>query len=74
VQTTEGVKKNVTPNDLAGNVDIASIAGEHRKGYELYSFVLKDANFYKKQKQFSNEDSPDNARAFRGLASDRLHE
>ena len=72
-QTTDGVKKNVTPNDLAGNVDIASIATTP-KGYEAYSFVLKDAAFYKSEAIYKDQKTVDNARAFRSLSSDRLHQ
>lgn len=72
-QTLDTVKKNVTPNDLAGGVDIASIAMTP-KGFDAYSFVLKDANFYKVEAVYKDQKTVDNAKAFRSLSSDRLHQ
>ena len=72
-QTTDTVKKNVTANELAGSVDIASIATTP-KGYEAYSFVLKDAAFYKVEAIYKDQKTVDNARAFRSLSNDRLHQ
>jgi hypothetical protein len=50
VQTTEGVKKNVTPNDLAGNVDIASIATTPKD--TNYIVLCLKTQIFIKQKQF----------------------
>ena len=72
-QPTETVKKNVTTNDLAGGVDIASIAMSP-KGYEAYSFVLQDSAFYKVEAIYKDQRTVDNARSFRLLSSDRLHQ
>jgi len=73
-QTSDGVKKNVSPNDLAGSVDIASIA-TLPKGYEAYgNLVLKDADFYKSEAIYKDQRTVDNARALRQLSSDRLHQ
>ena len=72
-QTTDTVKKNVTPNDLTNGVDIASIATTP-KGYEAYSFVLKDSAFYKVEAIYKDQKTVDNARALRSLSSDRLHQ
>ena len=72
-QTSDTVKKNVTTNDLAGGVDIASIATTP-KGYEAYSFVLKDSAFYKVEAIYKDQKTVDNARAFRSLSSDKLHQ
>ena len=72
-QTSDTVKKNVTTNDLAGSVDIASIATTP-KGYEAYSFVLKDSAFYKVEAIYKDQKTVDNARAFRSLSSERLHQ
>lgn len=72
-QTTDTVKKNVTANELAGSVDIASMATTP-KGYEAYSFVLKDAAFYKVEAIYKDQKTVDNARAFRSLSNDRLHQ
>lgn len=72
-QTTDTVKKNVNANELAGSVDIASIATTP-KGYEAYSFVLKDAAFYKVEAIYKDQKTVDNARLFRSLSNDRLHQ
>jgi hypothetical protein len=73
-QTSDGVKKNVSPNDLAGSVDIASIA-TLPNGYEAYgNLVLKDADFYKSEAIYKDQRTVDNARALRRLSSDRLHQ
>lgn len=74
--STETVKKNVQSNDLAGNVDIASIATQP-KGYDLYSqLVIKDVAFYKVEDIYKNQRTIDNVRLMRGLqgGSDRLHQ
>lgn len=72
-QTTETLNRNVEPNDLAGSVDIASIAIAP-KGYEAYGFVLQDAAFYKVEAIYKDQKTVDNARAFRSLSNDRLHQ
>lgn len=75
-QTTETVNKNVSPNDLAGGVDIASIATQP-KGYDVYSqLTLKDAAFYKVEDIYKNQKTIDNLKLLRGLrgGSDRLHQ
>lgn len=74
--STETVKKNVQSNDLAGSVDIASIATQP-KGYDLYSqLVIKDVAFYKVEDIYKNQRTIDNVRLMRGLqgGSDRLHQ
>ena len=72
-QSIDTVNKNVSANELAGNVDIASIATTP-KGYEAYSFVLQDAAFYKVEAIYKDQKTVDNARAFRSLSNDRLHQ
>lgn len=72
-QSIDTVNKNVSANELAGNIDIASIATTP-KGYEAYSFVLKDAAFYKVEAIYKDQKTVDNARAFRSLSNDRLHQ
>lgn len=72
--TIDTVNKNVTPNDLAGGVDIASMAILPR-GYEAYgNLVLKDADFYKVEAIYKDQRTVDNAKALRQLSSDRLHQ
>ena len=72
-QTSDTVNKNVTTNDLAGGVDIASIAIAP-KGFDAYSFVLQDTAFYKIEAIYKDQKTVDNARAFRSLSNDRLHQ
>lgn len=75
-QRTDTVKKNVQTNDLAGGVDIASIATQP-KGYDAYSqLVMRDAAFYKVEDIYKNQKTVDNLRLLRGLqsGSDRLHQ
>jgi len=75
-QQMDSVKKNVLPNELAGGVDIASIAMTP-KGYETYSIVtLRDVPFYRAEPIYKDQKTVDNARVFRGLTggSDSLHQ
>lgn len=75
-QQMDTVKKNVLPNELAGGVDITSIA-TIPKGYEAYSIVtLRDVPFYKAEPIYKDQKTIDNARVFRGLTggSDAKHQ
>jgi len=75
-QQMDTVKKNVLPNELAGGIDIASIAMVP-KGYETYSIVtLRDVTFYKAEPIYKDQRTVDNAKVFRGLTggSDALHQ
>ena len=73
-QQTETVKKNVQPNELAGGVDIASIATQP-KGFDVYATtIMKDGAFYAPKDIYGNQKTIDNARALRQLSSDRLHQ
>jgi hypothetical protein len=76
-QTSDGqVKRNVQPNEVAGGVDIASIATQP-KGYDVYGqMTLKDASFYKVEDIYKGQTTVDNVRLLRGLqrGSDRLHQ
>jgi hypothetical protein len=71
-QKTESVNRNVQPNELAGRVDIASIATQP-VGFQTYSLVLADAQFYAPREIYRNQVNVDNARVLRQLSSDRLH-
>ena len=76
VDNNETVKKDVAPNDLAGGVDIASMA-MIPKGYDAYSIVtLRDVPFYKAEPIYKDQRTIDNARLLRGLTggSDSLHQ
>ena len=72
-QKTDSVNRNVQPNELAGNVDIARMATQPA-GYQAYSFALADAPFYAPKEIYKNQVNVDNARVLRQLSSDRLHQ
>ena len=75
-QQMDTVKKNVLPNELAGGVDIASMA-MIPKGYDTYSIVtLRDVPFYKPEAIYKDNKTVDNARVLRGLTggSDAKHQ
>ena len=74
-QKTDAVNKNVQSNELAGRVDIAAIATQP-VGFQTYSLVLTDAQFYAPREIYRNQRTVDNVRAQRLLqgASDRLHQ
>ena len=66
------VNRNVQPNDLAGGVDVALLATQPR-GFELYSFVIKDSTFYPPKEVYRNQKVVDNVMVLRQMSSDRLH-
>ena len=72
-QKTDTVNKNVQPNELAGKVDIASMATQPT-GYQSYSTMMPDVAFYAPKEIYKNQVNVDNARVLRGLGSDRLHQ
>ena len=73
-QTTEStVSSNVADNDIAGDVSIAALQVVPI-GFDLYLVGLTDAAFYKPKDIYKNQKNVDNARAFRRLGSDRLHQ
>ena len=72
-QKTDTVNKNVQPNELAGRVDIASMAIQPQ-GYQAYSMIMPDVAFYAPKEIYKNQINVDNARLLRGLGSDRLHQ
>ena len=70
------VKRNVQPNEVAGGVDIATMAVQP-KGYDAYAqMTLSDAAFYKVEAIYKDQRTVDNQRNLRGLqgSSDRLHQ
>jgi hypothetical protein len=75
VQPSSSVNRNVLPNELAGSIDIASMASIPT-GFNTYSFVLRDAAFYEPKEVYKNQRTVDNARVLRGLTggSDALHQ
>jgi hypothetical protein len=74
-QPGSSVNRNVLPNEIAGGVDIASMATVPT-GFNTYSFVLKDAAFYEPKEVYKNQRTVDNERVLRGLTrgSDARHQ
>ena len=69
---TDAVNKNAQSNELAGGVDIAAI-NQQPVGFQNYSFVLTDAQFYAPREIYRNQRTVDNARALRQLTNDGRH-
>jgi hypothetical protein len=68
----DAVNKNAQSNELAGGVDIAAI-NRQPVGFQNYSFVLTDAQFYAPREIYRNQRTIDNARALRQLTNDGRH-
>ena len=75
-EITETVKKNVSPNEAAGNVGIDSIAQEPVGFNDYLAKNLQDMQFYKSEEIYKDSQTVDNRRALRLLsgASDKLHQ
>ena len=72
-QRTDSVNRNAQPNELAGGVDIRTMATQPA-GYQAYSATLPDVAFYAPREIYRNQVNVDNVRLLRGLSSDRLHQ
>jgi hypothetical protein len=72
-QRGPSVNRNVQPNDLASGVDIASMVTQPR-GFELYSFTIRDTTFYPPKEVYKDQKVIDNVMVLRQLSSDRLHQ
>ena len=68
----DSVKKNVQNNQLAGNVNIASIAVQPLN-YNSYYVTMPDNIFYQPKEIYKNQRVIDNVRVLRQMSSDRLH-
>jgi len=71
-QQTSTVNRNVQPNDLAGSVDIASMATTPA-GFNAYSIVLRDTAFYEPKEIYKGQRVVDNVQVLRQMSSDSLH-
>jgi hypothetical protein len=67
------VNRNVQNNEVAGNIDINSIA-VIPVGFSAYTIALADASFYQPKEIYRNQRTIDNRRALQNLRSDQLHE
>jgi hypothetical protein len=72
-QKADSVNKNVQPNELAGRVDIATMATQPT-GYQAYSAIMPDVAFYTPREIYRNQRNVDNVQLLRSLSSDRLHQ
>ena len=73
-KTSNTVKKDVVPNDLAIGTSLDRMATQP-VGYANYmNFALKDASFYVPKDIYPKQNTVDNVRALRQLSSDRLHQ
>lgn len=72
--TGPSVNKNTGDNDVAGGVDINKIALAPVGYGDYLNLTLRDAAFYAPKEVYKNQRNVDNARAFRSLASDRVHQ
>lgn len=72
-QRNDTVKRNVQPNELAGGVDITSMATQP-VGFNAYSIALRDNQFYAPKEIYKNQEVIDNRRALRQLGNDSLHQ
>jgi hypothetical protein len=66
------VNRNVQSNDLAGGVDIASMATTPA-GFNAYSIVLRDTAFYEPKEIYKGQRVVDNVQVLRQMSSDSLH-
>jgi len=71
-QQTGTVNRNVQTNELAGGVDLASMATTPA-GFNAYSIVLRDTAFYEPKEIYKGQKVIDNVRVLRQMSSDRLH-
>lgn len=74
-KTTVSVKKDTPNNNIAGDVDISSLA-QTPQGFEIYMNGMKDGQFYPPKEIYKGQRTVDNARAERFLnsKSDVLHQ
>jgi hypothetical protein len=75
-EITETVKKDVSPNEAAGDVGIDSIAQEPIGFNDYLAKNLQDMQFYKSEEIYKGSQTVDNRRALRLLSgtNDRLHQ
>lgn len=73
-ETTSTVKNKGEVSELAGGVDLKTLAAAP-VGYDLYLMSsLKDVAFYAPKDIYKNQNVVDNVRALRQMSSDRLHQ
>ena len=74
-QPTKQVNQKVQDSELATGISIATIA-KQPQGFESYTLVLQDVQFYKSTEVYKNQRTVDNQRAIRALtgASDIRHQ
>jgi hypothetical protein len=73
-EITQTVKKDVKDNDAAGDVKIDDLANSPIDFNAYLNQQLVDAQFYAAKDIYRGQVNVDNARALRGLGTDRLHQ
>ena len=71
-ETVETVKNKGEVSELAGGVDIKTMA-YIPVGYDSYQKNLPDVSFYKPEEIYKDQKNVDNARALRQLSNDSKH-
>jgi hypothetical protein len=71
-QQTGTVNRNVQSNELAGGVDLATMATTPA-GFNAYSIVLRDTAFYEPKEIYKGQRVVDNVQVLRQMSSDSLH-
>jgi hypothetical protein len=73
-QRPQTVRRDVTNNELSGNVTIASL-GSQPQGFQAYSITMPDSVFYAPREIYRNQRTIDNPAGRRLFgSSDRLHQ
>lgn len=68
------VNRNASDNDVAGGVNIATMAVAPTGYGDYLNFTLKDSAFYAPKEVYKNQRNVDNARALRQLTNDSKHQ
>ena len=74
VSTGPVVNRNTANNEAAGNVDLTKMAVAPADYNSYLNFTLRDSAFYAPREVYKNQRNVDNARAYRSLANDRVHQ
>ena len=72
--TGPSVNTTVGNNEIAGGVDITKMALAPIGYTDYLNLTLRDASFYAPKEVYKNQVNVDNARAFRTMANDRVHQ
>ena len=73
-QTGPSVRRGGSVEGMEGGADINALATPPADFNSYLALQLQDRQFYAAKEIYKNQKNVDNARAFRGLGSDRLHQ